>query len=280
MITLTGLVDPAKLLKSATLDEIRLYIIYVMEHKLMKLSEMTAKSGVLMRALEIHDLKGLGMHHLATGPIGILRKVVQEVSANYVELADKVLLINCPFATVIRTVLNQVIPARSIHKLAVMGGLQDYVDRLLEHADKDQYHPVLFGGPLPEGLEDTGEDDMGTWSAATVPPRDKKVVEVGLGGPGQTVCWSLCPEALDINAHIAFYSPGNPDTVVFDSATIAEKRVSSLQRGSFVCGGAGTLVMTLDNTYSYLKSKVVRYHLEVVDNPEMSKNDGPPPGDD
>jgi len=38
--------------------------------------------------------------------------------------------------------------------------------------------------------------------------------------------------------------------------------------------------MTLDNTYSYLKSKVVRYHLEVVDNPEMSKNDGPPPGDD
>mmetsp|Transcript_3466 Transcript_3466/g.10012 ORF Transcript_3466/g.10012 Transcript_3466/m.10012 type:complete len:199 (+) Transcript_3466:563-1159(+) len=153
---------------------VRLYIIYVMEHKLMKLSEMTAKSGVLMRALEIHDLKGLGMHHLATGPIGILRKVVQEVSANYVELADKVLLINCPFATVIRTVLNQVIPARSIHKLAVMGGLQDYVDRLLEHADKDQYHPVLFGGPLPEGLEDTGEDDMGTWSAATVPPRDKK----------------------------------------------------------------------------------------------------------
>jgi len=70
--------------------------------------------------------------------------------------------------------VEQVIPARSIHKLAVMGGLQDYVDRLLEHADKDQYHPVLFGGPLPEGLEDTGEDDMGTWSAATVPPRDKK----------------------------------------------------------------------------------------------------------
>ncbi len=32
------------------------------------------------------------------------------------------LLINCPFASVVRTVLNQVIPARSLHKLAVLGG--------------------------------------------------------------------------------------------------------------------------------------------------------------
>jgi hypothetical protein len=31
-----------------------------------------------------------GMHHLAAGPIQLLRKVVSEVSANYVEMADKV----------------------------------------------------------------------------------------------------------------------------------------------------------------------------------------------
>jgi hypothetical protein len=30
------------------------------------------------------------MHHLAAGPIQLLRKVVSEVSANYVEMADKV----------------------------------------------------------------------------------------------------------------------------------------------------------------------------------------------
>ncbi len=30
-------------------------------------------------------------------------------------------------------------------------------------------------GPLPEGLEDTGEDDMETWASAAVPARDKKV---------------------------------------------------------------------------------------------------------
>jgi hypothetical protein len=31
------------------------------------------------------------MHHLAPGPIQTLRKIVTEVSANYVEMADKVL---------------------------------------------------------------------------------------------------------------------------------------------------------------------------------------------
>jgi hypothetical protein len=39
---------------------------------------------------QVHDLKGLGMHHLATGPVGLLRKIVSEVSSNYVEMADKV----------------------------------------------------------------------------------------------------------------------------------------------------------------------------------------------
>jgi hypothetical protein len=29
----------------------------------------------LCARVQIHDLKGLGMHHLATGPISILRKV-------------------------------------------------------------------------------------------------------------------------------------------------------------------------------------------------------------
>ena len=61
MITLTGLIDPAKLVKAVTLDEIRLYIIYEMEHKLIELSRLTVKTGVLYRALEIHDLNGLGV---------------------------------------------------------------------------------------------------------------------------------------------------------------------------------------------------------------------------
>lgn len=108
-ITLTGLIDPAKLVKSATLDEIRMYIIYEMEYKLVQLCKLTMETGIMYRALEVHDLKGLGMHHLAAGPITMLRKITSEVSSNYVELADKVLLLNVPYATVVRSVLKQVV---------------------------------------------------------------------------------------------------------------------------------------------------------------------------
>jgi hypothetical protein len=110
-----------------------MYIIYEMEYKLVQLCKLTEQTGIMYRALEVHDLKGLGMHHLAAGPITMLRKITAEVrspqplcvsercadggsvvvsceqvSSNYVELADKVLLLNVPYATVVRSVLKQV----------------------------------------------------------------------------------------------------------------------------------------------------------------------------
>jgi hypothetical protein len=38
----------------------RLYIIYEMEHKLVKLCEMTVRTGVLIRALEVRSCAGPG----------------------------------------------------------------------------------------------------------------------------------------------------------------------------------------------------------------------------
>ena len=46
-------------------------------------------------------------------------------------------------------------------------------------------------------------------------------------------------------------------------ACCVDRRVVVGQRGSFGCESSGTLVLTFDNTFSYLKAKVVRYHVEV-----------------
>mmetsp|Transcript_6161 Transcript_6161/g.12160 ORF Transcript_6161/g.12160 Transcript_6161/m.12160 type:complete len:411 (-) Transcript_6161:268-1500(-) len=259
LITLTGLIDPAKLVKAVTLEEMRLYIIYEMEHKFIKLCQLTAQTGIFYRALEVHDLKGLGMHHLATGPVGMLRKVVKEVSANYVEISDKVFILNCPFATVVRTVLRQVVPARSQHKLAVHGTIEDYESVLLERADRAQYHECLFGGALPEGLNSDEGDDMDKWPKITIPARDKKVVEHAVER-GQTVLWNVCPEGLDIACSLKFVSASGSSVPVFESA----ERIASLQRGSFQAEEDGTLYLSLDNVYSYLKQKVVLYDFEVL----------------
>jgi len=56
-ITLTGLIDPAKLVQTATTEEIRMYIVYEMEYKLVQLCKLTQETGIVYRALEVHDLK-------------------------------------------------------------------------------------------------------------------------------------------------------------------------------------------------------------------------------
>jgi hypothetical protein len=38
-----------------------------------------------------------------------------------------------------------------------------------------------------------------------------------------------------------------------------------MQRGSFNCPGDGQIVMTLDNSYSLLKAKVVAYSFELLE---------------
>ncbi len=265
MVTLTGLIDPAKLIKVATLEEIRMYIIYEMEYKLVQLCQLTTETGVLYRALEVHDLKGLGMHHLATGPIGILRKIVSEVSSNYVELADKVLLLNVPYATVVRSVLKQVVPARSQHKLAVMGSMADYEPTLLAHAERDQYIDCIFGGALPEGLEDSEEDDINKWSSTAVPARDKKVIQESVQA-GKTFLWSVCPASMDVSLEIKFVNSKGAVTNLF-----ATDRIASLQRGSHAVTEDGTVFVTLDNTYSYIYSKTVQYTFESI---EMQSQSG------
>lgn len=223
--------DPAKLVKAATLDEIRSYIIYEMEHKLITLSRLTAETGTLYRALELHDLKGLGMHHLAAGPIQLLRKIVSEVSANYVEMADKVLILNCPFATVVRGVLKQVVPARSQHKLAVLGEQREYEPILRAHAELSAYHPCLFGGALPEGLEG-GEDEMASWPRVTVPARDSKVVQHRVK-KGQTLMWSCCPEAMDVGLELKCVTNGKTDVLFSEAERV--RVLARIRQTVFAC---------------------------------------------
>ena len=46
--------------------------------------------------------------------------------------------------------------------------------------------------------------------------------------------------------------------------------MSTLKRGSYNCLADGTIHMTLDNSYSYLKPKVVLYNFELLQY-ELSK---------
>jgi len=188
------------------------------------------------------------------------------VSANYVEMAEKVFILNCPFATVVRQVLKQVVPARSQHKLAVLGEVNDYKPVLQAHAEVSEYHDCLFGGALPEGLEG-GDDETMSWPRASVAARDKKVVLKDVS-QGHTLMWSCCPESMDVGLEIKFVGGGKTE-MLFNEA----ERVSTLKRGVFFCPSDGVIHLTVDNTFSYLKGKVVTYNFELVEH-ELTSQKG------
>jgi hypothetical protein len=84
----------------------------------------------------------------------------------------------------------------------------------------------------------------------------------------------VVPEALDIGVSIKFVAAaGGKTEQVFEPAD----RVSSLQRGSYAASEAGKLIMTLDNTFSYLKQKICRYDWEIL---QMKLDDKPLAGSD
>jgi len=60
---------------------------------------------------------------------------------------------------------------------------------------------------------------------------------------------------------VQFVGVDGGTTKIFEPA----ERVAALQRGSFQAPCAGTVYMLLDNTYSYLKQKIVIYNFEVLE---------------
>ena len=147
------------------------------------------------------------------------------------EMADKVLILNCPFATVVRGVLKQVVPARSQHKLAVLGEQREYEPILRAHAELGAYHPCLFGGALPEGLEG-GEDEMASWPRVTVPARDSKVVQHRVK-KGQTLMWSCCPEAMDVGLELKCVTNGKTDVLFSEAERV--RVLARIRQTVFAC---------------------------------------------
>eukprot|EP00960_Hanusia_phi_P070091 767235-Hanusia_phi.AAC.3 len=97
-------------------------------------------------------------------------------------MADKVLILNCPFATVVRGVLRQgkACGSSTLSAQACCAGHERRVRTDSRQSCRErsgpvwlvkleglnvpeQYHACLFGGALPEGLEG-GEDEMEKWA--------------------------------------------------------------------------------------------------------------------
>ena len=98
------------MLKAASFDEILLYFIYDAEYKLNRIQTLSLERNVLVRLQNVFDAQGFSMtKHLNRKNVGVLKQAMDEITPRYVEMVEKVMIINCPLAKVVKPIVNYVV---------------------------------------------------------------------------------------------------------------------------------------------------------------------------
>ena len=101
----TGSAEPTMLFKSASVEELLVFQRYDAEYKLQIIMTESLKKNILVRLQTVFDVKGASVSkHLNRKVTGIAKQITEQITPRYVEMVDKIQLINCPFAAVVRQV--------------------------------------------------------------------------------------------------------------------------------------------------------------------------------
>jgi hypothetical protein len=226
----------------------------------MIMSETLARN-VLVRIQNVNDLRGVSMSkQLNRKCTALVKKVADEITPRYVEMVDKIQVINCPWAMVVKKLIHFVAPPRALHKFSVTGS--EWYEAVTEHIAAEQLIECLQpGGPSVRELLGLSQADTSDEMQVEVVPAGKKA-DLSIPVPaGHDVSFALVPRAHDVGLSIVF----EPDSGAAIEV-LALQRIKGDQRTS---GGyqapaesAGTLRIVLDNSYSWTKQKTVQWLVE------------------
>jgi len=207
-----------------------------------------------VRVVRITDLKGLSLRHLAKDSLDLLKAIMTPVQRNFPEFIHRIILINVPsiFAASWPIIASFFDP-RVKDKIEILGS--DYTEHLLKYISPEQL-PVEFGG---KNLEPIHEDFEAEHDEQWVPARAwvKKEVEVEVG---QRIQWDCRSIDKDIDFEIKFVSIEEHVSIVSKKRLVPK----AVETGIFECmKSSGRLVVTFDNSYSYVTGKTIYHHLKV-----------------
>jgi hypothetical protein len=213
-----GSIEPELLLKAASFDELFEFFLYDTEYKLNMLMTESLERNILIRLQAIFDGKGFALSkHLNRKNVGVLKKVMDEITPRYVEMSEKVQIINCPYAKVVKPIVNYVVPARALYKFSIAGSA--WQEGVAMHIDPAQLHPCM----KPDGP--SVHDALGISAVDTTQAMTLQKVEAGkkvdLTVPvpaGMDVVYSFISEGHDVGLKITFEPASSADSVEVGSA--------------------------------------------------------------
>ncbi|XP_052073554.1 SEC14-like protein 2 [Mytilus californianus] len=282
-----GNIDLKGLLRSAKKSDAVLSKVYILE-KLYNVTfkEQTQKVGTRVdQVVVIYDLENCSRRHLWKPGLDCFCEIVSMVEDNYPETLRIAFVINAPrIFPVIFHLVKPFLAEETAKKIHIFGS--NYKEELYKYIDKDQL-PSHWGGTCvdPDGdpkcrskICPGGVVPKEYYRKYDLEAENLTSVDVGRGSslqldytvrvPNCIIRWQFSTEGFDIGFGIYRRTKDSRQKAGEMEEIFPSQRVNShliLEDGSIVCSKAGTYIIRFDNTYSWTRSKTIRYLIEVLE---------------
>ncbi|KAI9561267.1 hypothetical protein GHT06_012223 [Daphnia sinensis] len=285
-----GKADWRGMLQSVSKRDYLRYITYMAETNVatMRKNALLAGKPVTHQTFII-DMDGLSMRQMSYKPFREVGFEAIKISeANYPESLRRVFIINAPKAftfvfSMVKPFLHQV----TLAKISVFGfDKNEWSSALLKEIDTDQL-PVYYGGTMTDSNGDpkcSNTVNMGGqvpssyyldmekpvpkagMTSLLISCGTKKKLEYEIVAPYSTLKFEFMTEGGDIGFRV-YYVENEKDKVDVVSSVRLDSHLM-MEEGEIVCTRPALYVVQFDNSYSYLKSKMIWYRI-VVDLPSF-----------
>lgn len=283
-----GPLDVKGLLRSVTEEDLMKQIVYINEIGMKLAKEATEKNGKPVSDFTcICDFEGLGLKHLWRPGISVFQKLITQDTANYPETMNKLLVVRAPLLfPVAWSIVRNVFDERTRNKIVVLG--DNYLEQLSTYIPTENI-PTFLGGTCPTEFSSGGtvpksfyldpalSDESETSSLSSDLTSMYKETTIGRGSTFRipfevkeadtVITWDFFVHS---GADVGFGIFHSSEVVDIDAHASDLAEVEKTQRykdsvqGTYVCTRPGLYVLRWDNTYSWVTSKTLSYHADLI----------------
>eukprot|EP00049_Salpingoeca_infusionum_P013124 m.245299 g.245299 ORF g.245299 m.245299 type:complete len:501 (-) comp15365_c1_seq3:183-1685(-) len=261
-----GRLDVAGVLKACVPEDIvRYHGLVFMEQAYLTMKQQSIKHEKLVdKIVVVSDMGGWGMKQMTRPFLNIIGDITRVRTDNYPQILSKMIIINPPtIIGICWSLIKPFLRERTRKKIEIIKGNPS--TRLQEIATPDNL-PKRYGGTAtdpatPGTIPQEFYFENQLKESVTIKKGHSHTISKEVS-PGDTVKWQVLPQGRDIGFQVDHMQPSSSTPL---EQIVAPARISPgvLQAGSHSCASNGTIEFKLDNSFSYIHSKTVRFNIDV-----------------
>ncbi|XP_078599497.1 SEC14-like protein 2 isoform X2 [Branchiostoma floridae x Branchiostoma japonicum] len=282
-----GRLDVPGMMRSVKILDVIKFQICMLEMVEDTLTAHAAKTGKQTFGMTVvYDLYNFGMQHLSKPVAEAFVQFLKMFEANYPEILKKVIVVEAPSVFPIAfSIVKPFLSEDTRNKVFVCGS--NWKEVLAQHIAPDQIpvhyggtmtdpdgdvmckSKIRYGGVVPESYYSQGipAEILEQMTSADVEPGTSLGLEVDVKTPGAVLRWLFKTEDCDIGFGVYKQQGSSTRYQDMEEVVPCSKHNSHLilTDGELLCEEAGKYVVRFDNSYSWVRSKTLRYSVEVLE---------------